>query len=54
VLGYALVDGPPSVDARRTPTRRLDHILVQGATVVASGVAKLPVSDHLAVWVDLG
>lgn len=51
--GFDVVDGPATHSARRTPTRRLDHVLTKGCTVVASGVAKLPVSDHLAVWADL-
>jgi endonuclease/exonuclease/phosphatase family metal-dependent hydrolase len=51
--GYHLVDGPCTVNARKKPDRRIDHVLVQGAMVIASGVAKLPVSDHLAVWADL-
>ena len=45
--------GPPTHSARRTPTRRLDHVLTKGCTVTDSGVTKLPVSDHLAVWADL-
>lgn len=52
-VGYQLLDGPPTINARTGLNRRLDHVLVQGATVTASGVAKLPVSDHLAVWADL-
>jgi endonuclease/exonuclease/phosphatase family metal-dependent hydrolase len=51
--GFDLVAGPLTHSARRTPTRRLDHVLTRGARVEASGVAKLPVSDHLAVWADL-
>jgi endonuclease/exonuclease/phosphatase family metal-dependent hydrolase len=51
--GFDLVDGPPTHSARRTPTRRLDHILTRGAQVTKSGVTRLPVSDHLAVWADL-
>lgn len=51
--GFALLDGPPTHSARRTPDRRLDHVLTKGCTVTASGVQKLPVSDHLAVWADL-
>lgn len=51
--GFVVVDGPPTHSARRTPDRRLDHILTKGCTVTASGVAKLPVSDHLAIWADL-
>jgi endonuclease/exonuclease/phosphatase family metal-dependent hydrolase len=51
--GFDLVEGPPTHSARRTPSRRLDHVLTKGATVTRSGVQKLPVSDHLAVWADL-
>jgi endonuclease/exonuclease/phosphatase family metal-dependent hydrolase len=51
--GFDVVRGPPTHSARRHPTRRLDHILTKGCTVTASGVEKLPVSDHLAVWADL-
>lgn len=51
--GYRLVDGPPTCNARKRPTRRLDHILVQGARVERAGVRKMPLSDHLAVWADL-
>jgi endonuclease/exonuclease/phosphatase family metal-dependent hydrolase len=51
--GFDLLAGPLTHSARRTPTRRLDHILTRGARFTASGVAKLPVSDHLAVWADL-
>ena len=51
--GFDLLDGPPTHSARRTPTRRLDHVLTRGAHILSSGVTKLPVSDHLAVWADL-
>jgi endonuclease/exonuclease/phosphatase family metal-dependent hydrolase len=51
--GFDLVDGPLTHSARRQPTRRLDHILTKGCRVTASGITKLPVSDHLAVWADL-
>jgi endonuclease/exonuclease/phosphatase family metal-dependent hydrolase len=51
--GFGLLPGPRTHSARRTPTRRLDHILTKGCTVTDSGVAKLPVSDHLAIWADL-
>ena len=51
--GHRLVEGPSTVNARKTPDRRIDHVLVQGAAIIASGVAKMPVSDHLAVWADL-
>jgi endonuclease/exonuclease/phosphatase family metal-dependent hydrolase len=53
VEGFHLVGGPPTCNARKTPRRRLDHVLVQGARVAGAGVAKLPLSDHLAVWADL-
>jgi len=52
--GYQLVSGPPTHSTRDPAvTRRIDHVLVQGATITGSGVGELPVSDHLAVWVDL-
>jgi endonuclease/exonuclease/phosphatase family metal-dependent hydrolase len=51
--GFDLVHGPPTHSARRTPDRRLDHVLTKGCRVSGSGVQKLPVSDHLAVWADL-
>ncbi len=51
--GFDLLDGPPSHSARRLPDRRLDHVLTKGCEVVAGGVTKLPVSDHLAVWANL-
>ena len=51
--GFDLLAGPLTHSARRDPTRRLDHVLTRGATVTNSGVTKLQVSDHLAVWADL-
>lgn len=51
--GYALLEGDDTINARTGLNRRLDHVLVQDATVADSGVAKLPVSDHLAVWADV-
>ncbi len=51
--GFEPLDGPPTHSARRHPSRRLDHILTKACTVTSSGVTKLPVSDHLAVWADL-
>jgi endonuclease/exonuclease/phosphatase family metal-dependent hydrolase len=51
--GFDAVEGPLTHSARRTPTRRLDHVLTKGCEVTRSGVEKLPVSDHLAVWADL-
>jgi endonuclease/exonuclease/phosphatase family metal-dependent hydrolase len=53
VAGFDLVDGPFTVNARTRPTRRLDHVLLDGTSATASGVAKLPCSDHLAVWADV-
>ena len=52
-LGYELVDGPFTINARTGLNRRLDHVLVDGASIEAAGVEKLPVCDHLAVWADL-
>lgn len=52
-VGYVLLDGPHTINARTGLNRRLDHVLVQRASVAESGVTKLPVSDHLAVWADL-
>ena len=51
--GFQLAEGPPTWNARRRLRRRLDHVAVRGATVTASAVHKLPVSDHLAVSADL-
>jgi len=51
--GFTLLDGPDTINARTGLNRRLDHVLTRGAAVTASGVQKLPVSDHLAVWADL-
>ena len=38
------------------PTRQLDHVLIRGRgpTVLTSRAVRLPVSDHLALVVDLG
>ncbi len=52
-IGWHLVEGGDTINARTGLNRRLDHILVHGATVERAGVAKLPVSDHLAIWADL-
>jgi endonuclease/exonuclease/phosphatase family metal-dependent hydrolase len=52
--GFDLLDGPATFNARRGPTRRIDHVLTKGCRATTSGVTKLPVSDHLAVWADLG
>jgi endonuclease/exonuclease/phosphatase family metal-dependent hydrolase len=52
-IGWTLLDGPDTINARTGLNRRLDHVLVHGAMVIDSGVQKLPVSDHLAVWADL-
>ena len=51
--GFTMVDGPPTIDARRVLRRRLDHVLLQEAVAIDSGVEKMPLSDHLAVWADL-
>jgi endonuclease/exonuclease/phosphatase family metal-dependent hydrolase len=51
--GYDLLDGPFTINARTRLNRRLDHVLLNGTTAPASGVTKLPCSDHLAVWADL-
>ena len=51
--GFDLLAGPLTHSARRTPTRRIDHLLTRGCDVTASGVEELPVSDHLAIWADL-
>lgn len=52
--GYMLVDGPSTHSTRRARvTRRIDHVLVQGATVAAASVHRFPVSDHCAVAADL-
>ncbi len=51
--GYHLCPGPDTINARTGLNRRLDHVLVQGTTITASDTAKLPVSDHLAIWADL-
>ena len=53
VAGFDLVDGAFTVNARTRPNRRLDHVLLDGASATASGVTKLPCSDHLAVWADV-
>ncbi len=51
--GYDLLAGPDTINARSGLNRRLDHVLTKGCTVADSGVAKLPVSDHLALWAEL-
>jgi len=51
--GYDLLAGDFTVNARTDPDRRLDHVLLDGLTATDSGVDKLPLSDHLAVWADL-
>jgi endonuclease/exonuclease/phosphatase family metal-dependent hydrolase len=51
--GYDLVEGPFTINARTGLNRRLDHVLLNGTTATASGVEKLPCSDHLAVFADL-
>ena len=52
--GFDLLAGPPTHSARRNadaPPRPRAHQGRDAST--ASGVEKLPVSDHLAVWADL-
>lgn len=52
--GYHLVDGPPTHSTRRAQvTRRIDHVLVQGATVERAAVHQCKVSDHRPVAADL-
>jgi endonuclease/exonuclease/phosphatase family metal-dependent hydrolase len=51
--GYQLVPGANTINARGRLDRRLDHVLLQGAAAVKAGVARLPISDHLAIWADL-
>jgi endonuclease/exonuclease/phosphatase family metal-dependent hydrolase len=52
--GLQLVEGGPTHSARRSrPDRRIDHVAVGAATVDGQQVVRLPVSDHLAVVVDL-
>lgn len=53
--GYRVVDGPATHSARaRGAHRRIDHVLVDGEVRIEhSTVERLPVSDHLAVVVDL-
>lgn len=50
--GLVLVDGAPTHPATG-PRRRLDHVAVGGLDVVSAEVRRLPVSDHLAVVVDV-
>ena len=52
--GYHLVDGPPTHSTRQASvTRRIDHVLVQGAIVAGSRVHEWDVSDHRAVSAEL-
>lgn len=52
--GLRRARGPGTHSARQPVAwRRIDHVAVRDATVVASRVARLGVSDHLAVVVDL-
>lgn len=52
--GYRLVEGPPTHSTRQARvTRRIDHVLVQGATVDSASVSTVPVSDHCPVAADL-
>ena len=40
--GFDLLAGPPTHSARRSPNRRLDHVLTRGAQVTGSGVRSSP------------
>ncbi len=52
--GYQLAAGPPTHSTRqRRVTRRIDHVLVAGATVTSASVHTFSVSDHRAVAADL-
>ena len=48
------MDGPLTHSTRQARlTRRIDHVLLSGATVTAAAVHRLPVSDHCAVTAEL-
>jgi endonuclease/exonuclease/phosphatase family metal-dependent hydrolase len=52
--GYRLVSGPPTHSTRRpVVARRIDHVLVRGASMEAASVHDLGMSDHRAVSADL-
>ena len=52
--GYEGVDGPPTHSTRRRrPTRRIDHVLLSGATADETAVHRFEISDHAAVVADL-
>jgi endonuclease/exonuclease/phosphatase family metal-dependent hydrolase len=52
--GYQLVDGPATHSTRQARvTRRIDHILLAGATASRASVHRFAVSDHCAVSADL-
>lgn len=52
--GYHLVDGSPTHSTRQAEvTRRIDHVLLSGATATSATVHRFPVSDHRAVSADL-
>jgi endonuclease/exonuclease/phosphatase family metal-dependent hydrolase len=52
--GYHLVDGPPTHSTRQPHlTRRIDHVLLSGASARRAAVHRLAVSDHCAVTADL-
>ena len=52
--GYTLVDGPPTHSTHRARvTRRIDHVLVQGARAERASVHQFRTSDHRAVVADL-
>lgn len=52
--GYQLVEGPATHSTRQAAmTRRIDHVLLSGATASAASVHRFDVSDHGAVVADL-
>jgi endonuclease/exonuclease/phosphatase family metal-dependent hydrolase len=52
--GMVLAPGGPTHSARRTrPDRRIDHVAARGASIDVADVARLPISDHLAVVAEL-
>lgn len=52
--GYQLVEGPPTHSTRHAEaTRRIDHVLLHGATAERVVVTDLGPSDHKAIIADL-
>ncbi|MEO7430167.1 MAG: endonuclease/exonuclease/phosphatase family protein [Acidimicrobiales bacterium] len=52
--GYQLVDGPPTHSTRQPrATRRIDHVLLSGASAHRAQVVDLGASDHKAVLADV-